>query len=232
MKKISKVLAATMLALVIMTGAKVVPVEAASQSEMAAMISEEMTAHYLYTELYKKYPENKVFDNLAKSEARHIEALKKSASRLGLSTEGAAAAEITIPETKEEALKFALAFEQEDIDMLKKLIENEEDARLKRVFNNLLKASEKHHATLQKAIDEGIDNLNCDQNRSFKNRGENQDKRGGQGGEWKSDQCLGNNCEKFNNMQGKDRDWDQRQGKGQGQGRGKGFQRGGNCINN
>lgn len=45
------------------------------------MVSEEMTANYLYTELAKKYPENKIFANLAKSEARHIKALKRAADQ-------------------------------------------------------------------------------------------------------------------------------------------------------
>lgn len=184
MKNIYKIIAIGMLALVmvIVSGT---PVQAASQDELVDMISEEMTANYLYTELAKKFPETKVFANLAKSEARHMEALLKAASRLGYSVEGAKPADITIPETMEEALAFALAYEQEDIDMLEKLIENEADVRLRMVLNNLLKGSQNHYNILNRAIEEGIDNLTCNENRTYQNRTGNQWQRGfqSQGGQ-------------------------------------------------
>ncbi|NLL37014.1 MAG: DUF2202 domain-containing protein [Fretibacterium sp.] len=213
--KLSKVLVVGILVSTMVIG-KGAAVEAASQSEMVDMIGEEMTANYLYTELAKKYPEDKVFVNLAESEARHMEALKKSAARLGLSVEEARPADIKIPETKEEALAFALAFEQEDIDMLEKLIAKEEDARLKRVLNNLLKGSHSHYDTLKKAIDKGLDNLTCNEGRAYKNRADNQGQRGGRG--------------QGGQGQGRGQSANGSQGQGQGQGQ-QGAQRGGNRGN-
>ena len=124
MKKLHKILIVGMLAFAVVIGNGAL-VKAVTTSEMVDMVSEEMTANYLYTELAEKYPEYKLFSNLAKSEARHTEALKKSADRLGLSIEAAKSADIEIPETPEEALEFALAFELEDIKMLERLIEKE-----------------------------------------------------------------------------------------------------------
>lgn len=157
------------------------PAMAITQSEMVEILSEEMTANHLYSELAKKYPEYKIFSKLAESEGRHMESLKRSASRLGLSIEEAKIADIKIPETKEEALVFALAFEQEDIDMLEKLIAKEEDARTKRVLNNLLKGSKNHHSSIKEGIDKGIENLTYHDSRHYKNRADNQGQRGGLG---------------------------------------------------
>jgi hypothetical protein len=223
MKKISGVLVAGVLVLAMVIG-KGAPVEAVSQSEMVDMISEEMTANYLYTELAKKYPEYKIFSNLAESEARHMEALKRSASRLGLSVEEAKPADIKIPETIEEALDFALAFEQEDITMLEKLIEKEEDARLKRVLNNLLKGSHNHYDALKEAIDKGIDNLTYHEDRSYQNRADNQGQRGGlgQGGQG---QGRGQNA---NGQKGQGNRTNSKDSQGQG----KGSQQGRNRPNN
>lgn len=179
MKKILKSLSIGTIAFVMVIGNGAF-VNAVSQNEMVDMISEEMTANYLYTELAKKYPEDRIFVNLAKSESRHTEALKKSAARLGLSVEEAKPADIKIPETKEEALAFALKFEQEDIDMLKKLIEKEDDARLKKVLGNLLRGSTNHYNSLKKAVD-GVENPNCNEggDRKYQNRAGSQGRRSG-----------------------------------------------------
>lgn len=163
MKKISLMLVIGVLALTLVAG-NVIFAEAAGKSDMSAMVSEEMTAKYLYTELAKKYPDYKIFANLAKSEACHIRALQRTAQRLGISVKDAKAAPIEIPGTKEEPLAFAMAYEQEDIKMLEKLIANEEDARLKRVLNNLLRGSKNHYNSLKRVADQGIDNLTCDKN--------------------------------------------------------------------
>lgn len=122
MKKLSKLLVAGMLAFT-MFMSQAGPVEAVSQSEYIDLMEEEMTAEYLYSELYKKYPENKLFSNLAQSEQKHLNALKRVLSKMGISTEGAKTQDIEIPASKKEALAFALAFEKEDIEMLGKRLE-------------------------------------------------------------------------------------------------------------
>jgi hypothetical protein len=180
MKKLHKILLVGMLAMSVIIGNGALA-KAATMNEMIDMASEEMTANYLYTKLAEKYPEYKLFFNLAESEARHTDALKKSAGRLGISIEDAEAADIEIPETLEEALEFALAYELEDIEMLGKLIEKEEDARLKRVLGNLLKGSQNHYNSLKKAIDEGIENPTCNESRAYQNRTDKQGQRGGRG---------------------------------------------------
>ena len=139
-----------------------------------------MTAEYLYSELYKQYPENKLFSNLAESEKRHYSALQRVLSKMGISTEDAKSQDIEIPKTKEEALEFALAFEKEDIEMLESLLETVEDSRLERVLNNLLKGSTQHYETLEKAIKEGIDNLTCNESRAGQNKSEQSGQKGNQ----------------------------------------------------
>lgn len=179
MKKLSKLLVVGLLVLVIFMS-QLGSVEAASQSELTDLVEEEMTAEYLYSELYKKYPGNRLFFNLAASEQRHINALKRALSKMGISTEGVMIQDIEIPETKEEALAFALAFEKEDIDMLNHLLESVEDSRLKRVLGNLLKGSTRHYMALEKAIEEGIDNLPCNQDRGRQNKGQRSGQSSGQ----------------------------------------------------
>lgn len=180
MKNLNKKFAAGFLAMAIVIGQGAM-VNAATQNEMVDMISEEMTANALYTSLSEKYPEYQVFANLAKSEARHTEALKKSAARLGLDVTAAKAGDLPSFATKEEALAFAKNFEAEDIDMLKQLIEKEEDARLKRVLGNLLKGSENHYKTMEIASEEGLDSMTCSADRGYQNRSDNQGQKGGQG---------------------------------------------------
>lgn len=173
MKKTLQVATIGLLALLLIVGGGA-PAQAASTAEYVAIVEEELTAEYLYQQLYEKYPENILFSNLAKSENRHASALKKSMDRLDISVDSAKPLDIAIPETKEEALQFALNFEKEDIAMLEELIATEQDARLKRVFENLLRGSENHYAALDKAITQGIDNLNCDESgtRKMKNSGD------------------------------------------------------------
>jgi hypothetical protein len=178
MKKFTKLFVVGMLALTLIVGQVGSAVAAVSQSDLIALLEEEMTAEYLYSELYKQYPENKLFLNLAQSEARHSEALRRAFSRMGISVEEAKASDVAIPESKEEALVFALAFELEDIEMLENLIETVEDAGLQRVLENLLRGSTQHHKTLEKAIEEGIDNLVCNEERG----GQNRPQSGGQAG--------------------------------------------------
>ncbi|NLJ65384.1 MAG: DUF2202 domain-containing protein [Christensenellaceae bacterium] len=174
MKKLSKLFIVGILAITMVMGQGTAAM-AEDQSDYIALIEEEMTAQYLYTELSKIYPEVQLFSNLAESEGRHAEALMRSLSRLNVSTDGAKAQDIEIPATLEEALAFALAFEKEDIEMLEELLETVEDSRLERVLNNLLNGSNQHYNTIKKAIEEGVDNLNCDGDgtRKYKNRDNN-----------------------------------------------------------
>lgn len=179
MKKISKLFVIGVLALTMVVTQSAVA-EAAGQNELVSLLEEEMTAEYLYSELYKAYPENKLFSNLAESEARHADALRRALSRMDISTEGAKVRDIEIPKTREEALAFALAFEKEDINMLENLLKNAEDPGLERVLKNLLKGSERHYETLEKAIEEGIDNLNCDECTAGQNMNRNTGQTGSQ----------------------------------------------------
>ncbi len=181
MKKITKIFITGLLTLIMIAGMSM-PAMAATETELTDMVSEEMTANYLYTELAAKFPEVKVFANLAKSEMRHIAALKKAAARLGLSVEAAKPADILIPKTVEDALAFAMAYELEDIEMLKVLIEKEEDAMLKRVLNNLLKGSERHYNALKRVADNGVENCVCNEDGcTYQNKVNNRSKNGGQG---------------------------------------------------
>ncbi len=187
--------------------------EAMNENEMKALLEEEMTAEYLYRELAKQYPENALFANIARSEANHIKALQRAATRLGLSVEGAKVQSIAIPATKEDAVKFAMAFELEDIEMLKTLIAKTEDAKTKRVLENLLKGSNKHYETLKKALEVGVDNMECNEQRAYGNKANN----AGQLGKGQQGQGQG---------QGQ-------QGRGQGQNRGNQRQQSaaGTCTN-
>ncbi len=76
MKKISKLLVIGILTLAIFVR-QACHAEAVSQSELKDLLEEEMTAEYLYSELYKKYPDVKLFSNLAASERRHSSALER-----------------------------------------------------------------------------------------------------------------------------------------------------------
>lgn len=175
MKKLSKLFIVGILAITMVMGQGTAAM-AEDHSDYIALVEEEMTAQYLYKELSKIYPEVQLFSNLAESEGRHAEALMRSLSRLGVSTDGAKAQDIEIPATLEEAFAFALAFEKEDIEMLEELLKTVEDSRLERVLNNLLNGSNQHYNTIKKAIEEGVDNLNCDGDgtRKYKNRDNNQ----------------------------------------------------------
>ncbi|MGI6766403.1 MAG: hypothetical protein ACOX4R_04210 [Lentihominibacter sp.] len=148
MKKLWVVLVIGLMALV-MVGCK----GASKEYDMVSLISEEMTANYLYTELARKYSEDELFANMAEGEARNIEALEEVAASLDISVEEAKAEDIEIPETKEEALSRAVDFKKEDIRLLKKMIKNEEDAYSKEVLVNLLKSSEDDYSVLKTAYD-------------------------------------------------------------------------------
>ncbi|NLW42212.1 MAG: DUF2202 domain-containing protein [Tissierellia bacterium] len=170
MKNISKLLVVSMLALSMVIGMGI-PAYAVSNEVVMDLLEEEMTAEHLYSELYKKYPENILFSRLSQSENRHLNALKRAMNNLNISTEDAKIANIEIPNTKEGALEFALAYEKEDIDYLEKLLPTVEEKNLERVLSNLLRGSQQHKETLERAIETGIDNLNCNEQRNYNNGG-------------------------------------------------------------
>jgi hypothetical protein len=65
---------------------------------------------------------------------------------------------LIFPETKADALSYAVLFEQSDIrmlnKMLNKMIKSEEDAYLKEVLGDILKSSEDSYSMIKKASDE------------------------------------------------------------------------------
>ena len=159
MKKLSKLFIVGILAITMVMGQGTAAM-AEDQSDYIALIEEEMTAQYLYTELSKIYPEVQLFSNLAESEGRHAEALMRSLSRLNVSTDGAKAQDIEIPATLEEALASALAFEKEDIEMLEELLETVEDSSLKGCLTTCLTALT--GTTTQSKAMKRRRQLNCD----------------------------------------------------------------------
>ncbi len=124
------------------------------EQSVTKLINDEMTANYLYTQLAERYPDEEMFADLAEESALNIEALEKEAARLDVSLEGAKAADIEIPDTRGEALAFAVRFEQADIRVINKMIKNEDDAQLQNLLGDILKTSEDNYDMLKKASDE------------------------------------------------------------------------------
>ncbi len=149
MKKLWVVIAIIVLAL-ILVGYK----GTSDKYDLSDLISEKMTANYLYTELAERYPNDEMFANLAEEAARDIDVLEEAAARQSISIVDAKADNIDIPETKADALSYAVLFEQAETRMLNKMIKNEEDAYLKEILGDILKSSEGSYNMIKTASDE------------------------------------------------------------------------------
>lgn len=131
--------------------------------DTVSLLEEEWTAQDLYKSLYEETGEA-LYGRLYEAELRHEKALVRLLERTGGELPVRKASEL--PKTVEEKISFAIEFEKQDIEELKKVAEKTDDPRAKRVFTNLAKASESHLAAL-------LGEKDCPQNgeqvRQFKN---------------------------------------------------------------
>ncbi len=139
------------------------PREELSDAETAGILfmrEEEKVARDVYTELYSKYP-LRVFDNISKSEQRHMDAVKALIDRYDLKdpTEGNDYGQYTNTDLQTlydklindgsageiEALKVGALIEEKDIlDLQQELDENVDNRDITQVWTNLRKGSEAH----------------------------------------------------------------------------------------
>jgi len=127
--------------------------------DLAFMREEEKLAHDVYVALYETWGQP-TFNNIAKSEQAHADAVKTLLDRYGLAdpTAGKAAGEFADPKLQElydtliaqgsqslaAALRVGAAIEEIDILDLQKAIADTDEAAITLVYQNLLKGSENH----------------------------------------------------------------------------------------
>lgn len=171
MKNISKFLVVSMLALSMVIGMGM-PAYAAEYNKdgLVEILEFEMAKETLYRELNEKYPEYQLFSRMSFSKNRHIESLKYLMDKIGINMENVTVEKINIPNTLDESLEHTLKFEKEKLEQLEKIETSNEDKYTNRIIGNLIRSSTRHIETLERAIEFGIDNLNCNNSRNYKNR--------------------------------------------------------------
>lgn len=132
---------------------------------MQDMAEEEKVAHDVYVALSEQYPEAVQFSRIAKSEAKHLEAVRKLMTCYSIDdpTLGLAEGEFASPEfqamyddlvasatTVDKALEVGVAIEKEDIADLKDARAAVKAKKVKKVYTNLLRASKKHLAAFSR----------------------------------------------------------------------------------
>lgn len=140
-----------------------VPAQAATEQErndmLAWMIEEEKVAHDVYTTLGEKFNLT-TFTNIARSEAKHQDAVRTLLDRYNLAdpTVGNAVGEFENPELQKlyddlvaqgstsvaAAAQVGITIEEADIADLKEAIANDQSADVERVLTNLLNGSYRH----------------------------------------------------------------------------------------
>lgn len=125
---------------------------------LKAVLAEEMEARNMYEILKEKFPEVRQFDNLYRSEGMHIEHAKLALEEKGISYDDVKAKTFTLPETKEEAIKYALQYEIDDIKSLEARISAETDSNIKATLEMLLWGSQNHKNAMENALNGGTGN--------------------------------------------------------------------------
>ena len=143
--------------------------------DTVSLLEEEWTAQDLYKSLYEETGEE-LYGRLYQAELRHEKALVRLLEGTGGELPVRKASEL--PKTVEEKIAFAIEFEKQDIEELKKAAEKTDDPGAKRVFANLAKVSESHLAAL---LGEKDCPQNGEQMRQFKNRDDSKGMGMGQG---------------------------------------------------
>jgi hypothetical protein len=132
------------------------------------MREEEKLARDVYLNFYGLYDSIPIFNNIAESEQRHMDALKTLIDKYGLidPTEGKDIGEFENQELQQlyydlvaagtnslnSALEVAAEIEEIDIIDLKEYISQTDKVDIKRVYNNLLKGSESHLRAFVKTL--------------------------------------------------------------------------------
>lgn len=111
----------------------------------ADLLKEEWLAQDLYKNLYEETGDE-LYNRIYQAELQHETALRRLYGMNEDSIPERVPSEL--PKDLEERKALALQLEKEDIEELKKAAEATSDAREKRVFTNLAKASENHLAAL------------------------------------------------------------------------------------
>ena len=122
------------------------------------MVEEEKLARDVYTALAQKYPDVKVFSNIAKSEQTHINAVKSLLDKYGIQAELKPPGEFNNPHLQElykklvdkgdkslkDALEVGAAIEEIDIVDLQKWLRNVTNPDIQQVFEFLMRGSRNH----------------------------------------------------------------------------------------
>ncbi len=131
--------------LIVLTLALLLSIPSFAAEHTIPLLEEEWTAQDLYESLYKETGEE-LYNRLYQAERNHEKALLRLLERTGQEVPQRKASEL--PKTVEEKIAFAIEFEKQDIEDLRKAAEETDDPRAKRVYTNLAKASENHLAAL------------------------------------------------------------------------------------
>ncbi|MDO5022230.1 MAG: hypothetical protein Q4E07_02680 [Eubacteriales bacterium] len=118
--------------------------------ELQALYDEEAAAFNFYQSVIAQFGNIRPYANILNAEKNHIEAVKTLAQNekfeLNLNTENKALSFNSL----EDARQAAIALEQEDIALIKSLLEDESlDDYSKNILSNLLRASENHLRALE-----------------------------------------------------------------------------------
>lgn len=122
-----------------------------SVDDVTKIMQEETDAKGMYDAYAKKFPDVMQFEFLAHAESRHINAAKKLAELKNYTLSSISAKETTLPNTKEEAIKNAIDFENKDIAYLEDLVSKETDSKIKKILTRLLESSKRHKEILEGA---------------------------------------------------------------------------------
>ncbi len=133
------------------------------------MLEEEKLAHDVYQYLYEKWGQ-RIFTNVASSESRHMEAVRKLVASYGLDDTSLSTGpgEFTIPELQQlydqlvvqgsqslvDALNVGVTIEEVDIQDLERYMATTSDSAILRVFDSLLQGSRNHLSAFTRSLEQ------------------------------------------------------------------------------
>lgn len=169
------------------------------------MVEEERLAHELYTLFAQEYPEASIFASIARSEARHMDAVARQLDLRGLGDpgEGRTPGDYATDELDElydswseeglvnleAALQVGIDLEEADIADLEAALDDPATAPVERVFTALLRGSEHHLAAFTSALEDGGDCAGCTGEPNAKAMAK---RAGGAGNPWEGNRGHGN----------------------------------------
>ena len=163
-----------------------------SQTNLQKAYEEEVMAQTLYEAMVEKFDHDDYYSRFIRAEGRHAGSIERLMGRMGYTVKEAEIS-VEVDDDELKALEFAYQYELDDIASMEEKIQATDDEEEIRAYERLKRGSERHVASLERAIQEyketgSLEAISAEgmggqggQGRDFANRGRNSEgmRRGG-----------------------------------------------------